>query len=66
MENLIFEYETQIQGVTGRMHELQSRVKTETLRTKEREHLQKRIEILEKERLELISAICEMKDRDVP
>lgn len=61
MEKLIKEYELLKIAIDRRIGELYKELKRDDLRTKERQHVMRRIVLLEEESLELIDAIREMR-----
>ena len=63
MEKLIKEYEELYRTIARRIYELKKKYKTELLMTKERERLKARIDLLEKERFDLVQNIHDMRTR---
>lgn len=61
MEKLIKEYELLKIAIDRRIGELYEQLKNDALRTKERQHVMRRIVLLEEESLELIDSIREMR-----
>ena len=61
MKNLIQEYQENYKAIKKRIYELEQQLKNENLRTKEREHMQARLDKLREEEFEAVCAINEMR-----